>query len=256
MLLFLLAPIVRFALWIYFRHIEVRGRELVPSNRPLIFVANHPNVLLDSLLLASAIPHHRPRFLAKSTLFKRRFCAFLLRQLGAIPVARQQDGGRVGNQDMLRQACATLHSGGSLVFYPEGGSLAGRRVRPLKSGAARIALRAAEEGTGDVCIVPVGLTYAAPHLFRSGIEMHFGEPIEVEDFIAADRANRHRASNDLTAAIHARLVQLTWHLDSPELSQTIEDVNLVYAERLSHQLPANQTRSPLACEHTNAKSAA
>ncbi|MEE3258924.1 MAG: 1-acyl-sn-glycerol-3-phosphate acyltransferase [Candidatus Latescibacterota bacterium] len=244
MLPIILAPIIRLALWIYFRRIEVRGREFIPHNRPLIFVANHPNVMLDTLLLAAMIPGRKPHFLAKSTLFKRRLYAFFLRQLGALAVRRQQDGAHGGNRDMFRQACAVLQQDGALALFPEGGSRAGRQVHTLKPGAARIALHAAAAGAHQTCIVPVGLTYTAPELFRSDVELHFGPPIAVADFLATHQQNRQRAATQLTTAIHAHLVQLTWHLDSPALAQPIEDATTLYAARLADEFSANPHLSP------------
>ena len=93
MLLHILRPIVMFALWIFFRRIDVRGRDRVPVDRPLVFVANHPNTMLDTMILGRYAPGKTPRFLGKSTLFKRRLYAWFLGQLGVIAVARKRDEG-------------------------------------------------------------------------------------------------------------------------------------------------------------------
>lgn len=74
-MLHILTPIVHFALWVFFRNTDVRGRNRVPRDRPLIFVANHPNVMLDALLLATSVVGNVPRFLGKSTLFKNPLSA-------------------------------------------------------------------------------------------------------------------------------------------------------------------------------------
>ena len=194
MLLHILYPIVYSALWIFFRRIDIRGRDQVPLDRPVVFVANHPNVMLDSMLLGLCTPGKTPRFLGKSTLFKRSIYAFFLRRLGVIPVARAQDADTrmARNQDMLRLACQALQEGHSLALFPEGLSHAAIQVRRLKPGAARIALRAEDEvdGRAGVCVVPVGLTYADPGLFRSDVAVHFGEAIEVSPFLTTYRANR------------------------------------------------------------------
>ena len=143
MLLYILRPIVRLALWIFFRKIDVRGHDRVPSDRSLIFAANHPNVMPDTLILGLTLPPD-PRFLGKSTLFKNPFYAWFLRQPGVIPVARTRDRGSrtYSNRDMLRAACGALRDGHSLVIFPEGISHAEIKVRDLKPGAARIALQA------------------------------------------------------------------------------------------------------------------
>ncbi len=240
MLLLLLSPIARLVLWIFFRRLEIRGRDQVPGNRPVLYVANHPNVMLDTLILGLSTPGRIPRFLGKSTLFKNGLYAFFMRRLGVIPVSRTQDSGaRIGrNQDMLRESCRVLQQGGSVALFPEGGSQAGRRVRPLKPGGARIALRAEEDCQGvRICIVPVGLAYTDPGLFRSDVSVHFGAPIEVGDFLEAYRANRSGGARALTQVLQERLTALTWHLDNPELDTIFADLTAIYTEQLATDLP-------------------
>ena len=53
---------------LYYPHRSVEGAERLPREGPVVFVANHPNGLLDPLLVR--VMTGRPaRFLAKSTLF-------------------------------------------------------------------------------------------------------------------------------------------------------------------------------------------
>jgi len=241
MLRHLLYPIVFFALWVFFRKIDVRGRDQTPRGRPVIFVANHPNVMLDSLILALCIPGRYPRFLGKSTLFKRALYAFFLRRLGVIPVARTQDpdSRMAGNQNMLRAACQSLLDGHSLVLFPEGLSHAAIKVRDLKPGGARIALRTEDEADGcsGVCIVPVGLTYSDPGVFRSHVDVHFGEPIEVSTFLPTYRANHREGAGQLTELMHERLRALTWHIEDPDLETGIRDLAAIYTEQIARELP-------------------
>jgi 1-acyl-sn-glycerol-3-phosphate acyltransferase len=53
---------------LFYPHIEVKGIENLPTQGPIIFVLNHPNGLLDPMLLIVGL--QRPvSFLAKSTFF-------------------------------------------------------------------------------------------------------------------------------------------------------------------------------------------
>lgn len=241
MLLYLLYPMVWSALHIFFRRIEVRGRDQVPRGRPVVLVANHPNVMLDTLVLGLCAPGPPPRFLGKSTLFKNALYAFFLRRLGVIPVARAQDErARLGrNQDMLRLACQTLASGQTLALFPEGLSHPDIQVRALKPGAARIALRVEDEtdGRAGVCIVPVGLTYTDPGLFRSQVAVHFGAPVEVRPFLEAYRADRGAGAQALTRVVQERLTGLTWHLEDPALETAVRDLAAIYTDAVADQLP-------------------
>ena len=241
MLLHLLRPIAALALWIFFRKIDVRGRDQVPTNRPLIFVANHPNVMLDTLILGFCAPGRTPRFLGKTALFKRPLYAFFMRRLGVIPVSRTQDASSrmTRNQDMLRLAGQALKEGRSLALFPEGLSHAAIKVRDLKPGAARIALRVEDEADGEagVGLVPVGLTYSDPGLFRSEVAVHFGKPIEVSPFLPAYRHNHGEGARELTDLIHQRLAALTWHIDNPDLERIVRDLSSIYTEQIVRDLP-------------------
>ena len=241
MLFTLLKPIARLILWIFFRHIKVRGRDRVAMDRPLIFISNHPNVLLDVLLLGAYAPTRTLRFIGKSTLFKNPLYAWFLKHLGVIPVARTQDEGRgtTRNRDMLRLTSQSLVSGHALALFPEGLSHSAPRVGDLKPGTTRIALRTEADADGKlgIRIVPVGLMYEDPVLFRSDATLHFGEPIEVRSFLPAYQDDRTATEKTLTYLMHERLVALTRHIADPDLEDVILDLSAIYADTVATDLP-------------------
>lgn len=173
-----------FALRVFFRRIEVVGRERVPRAGACLFVLNHPNALVDPVFLLCFAPR-RVSFLAKSPLFRMPVVGFLVRALDCIPVYRKQDetGDTAAlNRKTFERAADLLRRGGTIAICPEGASHSEPYLLPLKSGAARIALGAVSATTGalDLKIVPAGLYYTAKATFRSGALLYFGEPIHVE----------------------------------------------------------------------------
>src|SRR5215207_8730653 len=86
----IIVALLRFALRVYFRRVEVVGVEHVPLDRPLIFVLNHPNALVDPAFLLCLAPR-QVSFLAKSPLFRMPVVGFFVRALDSIPVYRKQD---------------------------------------------------------------------------------------------------------------------------------------------------------------------
>jgi glycerol-3-phosphate O-acyltransferase/dihydroxyacetone phosphate acyltransferase len=82
--------LVRAALAIYFRGLEVSGAKKVPAKGPVILAANHPQSVTDALVLAAAAPR-AVRFIAHSGLFENRLRGWLLRSCGVIPVYRSGD---------------------------------------------------------------------------------------------------------------------------------------------------------------------
>jgi 1-acyl-sn-glycerol-3-phosphate acyltransferase len=52
----IITSILRLTLRLYFRRIEVTGRENIPTESPVIFVLNHPNALVDPAFLLCLTP--------------------------------------------------------------------------------------------------------------------------------------------------------------------------------------------------------
>jgi glycerol-3-phosphate O-acyltransferase/dihydroxyacetone phosphate acyltransferase len=182
--------VLLFALRVFFRRVEVVGRERVPRAGACLFVLNHPNALVDPAFLLCFAPR-RVSFLAKSPLFRMPVVGFFVRALDSIPVYRRQDetGDTAAlNRKTFGRAAELLRRGGTIAICPEGASHSEPYLLPLKSGAARIALGAVsikDEGDSaasslDLKIVPAGLYYTAKTTFRSGALLYFGEPIPVE----------------------------------------------------------------------------
>ena len=76
---------------IFFRKISTQNIKSIPSKGPVIFVCNHPNLIIDAWLVGMTC-NRRLYFLAKSTIFKGKTISWILSKLGLIPVYRKQDG--------------------------------------------------------------------------------------------------------------------------------------------------------------------
>lgn len=171
--------IARLALAIFFRRIEVVGRERVPPAGPVVVVANHGNGLIDPALLLAVLP--RPvRFLGKSTLWKNPALRPFLALAGVIPVFRRTDPGvdAARNVETFARCRDALTRGEAVALFPEGMSHGEPSLQPLKTGAARIALGAAAAGAGRVAILPVGLSFDARESFRSRALVTVGAPFD------------------------------------------------------------------------------
>jgi 1-acyl-sn-glycerol-3-phosphate acyltransferase len=144
--------VLRFALRVFFRRIEVVGRSRVPREGACLFVLNHPNALIDPAFLLAFAPR-RVSFLAKSPLFRMPVIGFFVRALDSIPVYRKQDEGEGAssrNRETFERSAELLTRGGTIAICPEGASHSEPYLLPLKTGAARIALGAASAMTKDV----------------------------------------------------------------------------------------------------------
>ena len=73
----------------FFREITVKGIDNLPDSGPVIFTPNHPNALIDPLLLFFFPPVYNIRFVAKAPLFKIPLLGWIMHKMHAIPVVRR-----------------------------------------------------------------------------------------------------------------------------------------------------------------------
>ena len=116
-----------------FANWEIKGKQNVPQNCPLIIVSNHQSNF-DSSLISVSIPRE-VRFLAKSEVFQNSISKQFLNWYGAYPLKR----GKV-DVEAMKWCLKTLREKKSLLIYPEGGRSPNKLSRG-HSGVALIALK-------------------------------------------------------------------------------------------------------------------
>lgn len=224
----LLRAMARVALSWYYGSVEVSGLERVPVRGPVFLAGNHPNALIDALVIGVLVPR-RLRILAKATLFRNPLAARLLHGLGVIPLQRAKDVGVEGapattptgseptdqvpaaptpdpdrNADAFAAVTRALGDGAAVLIFPEGISHDAPQLAPLRTGLARMARAAREAGVRDVTIVPLGLVFEAKEVPRSRVLLQVGDPLALDTF-APDGATVPA----LTAEIDRRLRAVT-----------------------------------------------
>lgn len=202
-----------FACDLFYRRSRLGGE--VPASGPLILVANHPNGLVDPLLIALTTP--RPvRFLGKAPLFAMPVIGGIMRGMQALPVYRAMDGADTDqNASTFRAVFDALADGDQICLFPEGISHSGPQLERLKTGAARMAL-GAEAAHGfrlGVRIVPIGLVYRAKGRFRSRVATWVGEPVGTSDLAELHGRDDRAAVVELTERIAGALRSVTLNVE-------------------------------------------
>jgi glycerol-3-phosphate O-acyltransferase/dihydroxyacetone phosphate acyltransferase len=239
-LLPLVGPLARLLVHAYYR-VTVAGTP-VPQDRPLLLIANHPNEAFDPLLVAAAVD--RPvRFLAKAPLFRVPIVGAVLRAAGCLPVYRRSDDPTLTakNEATFAAVTAALAGGAAIAIFPEGTSHDAPALAPFKTGAARIALGAAEAGI-PLEIVPVGLVLADRDRARSEALAVLGSPVAWDDLRASSPAEAD-AVRELTARTTAALGAVTLNLDAWADEPLVTTAEAIYAA--THPLstdPAERVR--------------
>lgn len=244
MIHFVLRLFVRFVLAIFYREISIAGA--ADPGGPIVFVANHPNTLMDALIIASRF-QRKAYIIARGSLFTGPLRSFLLRAVGVLPVMRRQElGGDPGksNEDTFSACYDALAAGSPILIFGEGTSHLEPQLKPLKTGAARIAIGAEERrGPLGVRLVPVGLTYQDPELFGSRVRIRFSDPLPVLPFL--ERAgDSFEAARQLTALVERCLAEEIVHLDDPDQQDMLVTIDRWIGQRLvneeRHRLDASR----------------
>ena len=281
---------------IFFRKVEVIGKDNIPPYGPIIFVGNHANQFVDALMLMCTCEHKLSHMIAEKS-WKRPVVGHLAWAMGCVPVKRAQDNAKPGtgkiivkreenqndassektnnenevqeypmikvtgdetkfkseinegdkvrfpgnkifkvmkvesdvvmyleeNESTLKielpeQSHAfeylkridqsvvyaavldTLHSGGSIGIFPEGGSHDRTDLLPLKVGVSLIEYSAMVRDGINIPIVPVGLSYYRGHRFRGRAVVEYGSPIHLDpntlDAYKAGGAGKRKVVNE------------------------------------------------------------
>jgi len=238
-----LRSLIRGALRVFYRTVEVTGRENLGAARPTILASTHPNSIVDPLLLG-ILEERQVTFCARDGLFKIPVFGPILRGIGAIPIARPEDKAkapepeagvtknRADNSGAFAAAREVLERGGVISIFPEGKTHDNLRVHRLRTGAARIALdaEAASGWTRGVGIVPVALNYLVRQAFRSDVHVAFGPPIPMLDLRARWEEDPKAAARELTDRIERALRDLSVHVDQVEDERIIAQVTSIIVE--------------------------
>ncbi|MEK6579893.1 MAG: 1-acyl-sn-glycerol-3-phosphate acyltransferase, partial [Bdellovibrionota bacterium] len=134
------------------------------------------------------------------------------------------------NKETFEAAKRILRGGGTIALFPEGISHSESKLKPLKTGAARIAL-----GASPLKIVPAGLYYTAKGAFRSSAVLVFSDPFEVPKYdLGPTEDPAPEAVHALTSKIDQSLKDLIIQADQSESLTLVSR-----AERIFRSAEAN-----------------
>ncbi|MBQ7505117.1 MAG: 1-acyl-sn-glycerol-3-phosphate acyltransferase [Ruminococcus sp.] len=174
---------------------KVINKSAIPDdNKGYIIACNHLSYS-DPVLLGLS-QKRRINFMAKDELFKNKFFAWLIRNLGAFPVKRG-----TGDVKALKNGEDIIREGNLMTIFIEvGRSKTGELMRP-RSGFAVIA-----QQTG-VPVVPACITKTKDTTFARRI-IHFSEPITAEELGLIGEDMDRRALKNAGATVMGKIKEM------------------------------------------------
>lgn len=203
---------IRIALRFFYKQIIISQKEAIPTDKPVLYIANHQNAMLDPLLVAITAP--RPiYFLARAAAFKNALGAYFLKKLHAIAIYRVRDGvdSRAMNEAVFSHCLSLFNKNEQILIFPEGNHNIKRQIRPLRLGFTRLTLDYLQtHPQNEFYIVPIGLNYTDITAFDSYVHVIYGKPILANDLV--DLSNLNESRKQLIDTVTAQLQTLTVHI--------------------------------------------
>ncbi len=169
--------VFRVVLFISGTKLIVKGKELIPTDRPVLYVGDHRSIF-DVIIGYSLCPGPTS-FVSKDAFAKVPLFATWMRRLHCLFLDREDP--RSGIQ-MIKQSVEHLEQGISVFIFPEGTRSRTGEMLPFKAGTFKIATKA------EAPVVPVAFTNTAsileaqfPRIRKQTVVVHFGGPIYTEN---------------------------------------------------------------------------
>ncbi len=228
----LLRRVILWLVHLFYPRIEIVGYKNLPADgAPVIYVLNHPNGLLDPLILMVGL-RQNISFLSKSTLFVYPLLGALVKAFDALPIYLRREDGKWGgpkgdarerNEKTFARCRKLLLDGGKMALFPEGTTHSKPELLPLKTGTARIALGAEAEANwqADVQITPVGLWYEQKTRFRSSVLLVVGQAFSLKDYAASYAADPVQTIDSVTGRIKDSLDRVVLQAENSDLLAAI-----------------------------------
>ncbi len=211
--------IVGNGLKVFYKKIQLTGREDLPKDKPLLFIPNHQNSFMDAFLVTTNLKQVM-YFLTRAKAFKPPIMGWFLRSLNMLPVYRVRDGfsSVQKNNAIFDLCCDYLKNQDSILIFAEANHNLKRRIRPLSKGFTRIAFGAEEKYDWDLDlqIVPVGVNYSSHREGRNHVHVKFGECIPVSKFKAAYAEDENEASIQMKEEVSDAMKKLVFHVEDLE----------------------------------------
>lgn len=200
----------------FYKSVKIIGRDHIPKKGAVLFIPNHPNALIDPLLVAYKNPRVTS-FLTRASVFGNPLVDRFFDSVNMLPIYRPRDGAdKMHLNEAIFEKCETLlGQEKGLMIFAEGSHNNNKQVRPLKTGFARIALRTLDKfpEIEDIQIVPVGINYDNPTKAWSRASVYFGPPISVQDVISGLEEQKEKIQK-LCAVTQKAMQPLSIHIES------------------------------------------
>lgn len=223
---------IAIGLFFYYKKITVVKEGDIPKNKPILFVSNHQNGLIDPLLIATT-SGRMSYFLTRASAFKIPLVSKLLHSVNMLPIYRVRDGRETisKNTSIFKTCTKKLKNNHTITLFPEGNHHINRTVRPLSRGFTRIIFETLDRYPDlDLQLVPIGLNYLEGSTFGDCVSLYYSAPISTKSMVSDFSSDGVIA---LRKTVRSQIMGLTTHIDSAVYEDSIMKLNALGVDFLN-----------------------
>ncbi|MBK8620402.1 MAG: 1-acyl-sn-glycerol-3-phosphate acyltransferase [Saprospiraceae bacterium] len=222
---------VRFALKMFFRHIDLEGLQHIKPGKAQILASNHPAGFLEPLLMACFFPRSL-YFLVRGDIFENSFLRPILLATHQIPIFRFKDGFSKlrENKQSMNEATSVLLQNKCILIFVEGSTKSVKMLRPLQKGFVRLALDAkTSDPQNPIEIVPVGINFSNSSAFRSDVMIRVENPIVLDgECVHWDNVQQTAGTTALMKETFEGMEKNIIHMTEPSRVNIMEKMFLLF----------------------------
>ncbi len=240
---------IKTGLFFYTKKIKIVGKENIPKKGAVLFAVNHPNGLLDPLLVTTNAARNT-HYLVRAAIFKKPLVKKFLATLNLMPIYRIRDGVKElsKNTEIFNDCYEILNNQNALMIFPEGSHDKRRTVRTLSKGFTRILFGALDKYPAlKITVIPVGITYQNISQFPCKVAIHFGKPILANKYYNSNELNN--STNAIKEEISNQLKEISVHIPADENYETIlselnsRNVDFTEVNSINKSIKAGNTKN-------------
>lgn len=217
---------IQTGLFFYTKKIKIVGKKNIPKKGAILFAVNHPNGLLDPLLVTTNTPRIT-HYLVRAAIFKKPIVKKFLGTLNLMPIYRIRDGVKElsKNTEVFKDCFNILNKRRALMIFPEGSHDRRRTIRPISKGFTRILFGAFDTYPDlKISVIPVGVTYQNASQFPCKVAIHYGKPILAHELYNPKELNKSVIT--IKKEVSDQLKELSVHIPYDEnYNNTLQKLN-------------------------------
>lgn len=169
---------------LYFRSVEVYGKENIPTDGGILFSPSHHSGFLDPVLI---VTHLKERFvsLVRSDVFGGTYQWFL-DAMQTLPIYRIRDGfeSLTKNHEIFGYCMDVLGNNGRVLMFSETTQHNDYSLWPISKGSSRLVYQSQlKYPKSKIYLLPVGVNYSHLNNPRCRVQLVFGKSILVSNFL-------------------------------------------------------------------------